>query len=480
MTARNRKRRPAADPLNAPRNESRRELAASPSSPAAIPAPAAASRAESDKKKGGFANLVLHIHPRQVPEAALRLDRTFGLGGAAVVLLLLLVATGVLLLFVYEPSPQTAYASIQALRNEVAFGQFVRNIHHWSGNLLLVVAVLHLLRVFLTGAFRPPRALNWIVGLALLLLTVASNFTGYLLPWDQLAYWAVTISTGMLEYLPLTGRWLQALVRRGPEIGPATLATFFALHIAILPILTVFLTLFHFWQVRKAGGVVLPADTPGARPATVPVSPHLTRREGAAALVLLAAVLLFAALVDAPLEAQANPGMSPNPAKAPWYFMGLQELLIHFHPFVAVFVLPLLAAAALALLPYLRYGTAPAGRWFHSPRGAGLALRAALLALAATPLAVLADEFLPDLRTLLPRVPELVTGGVLPLALLAALGAAVYVFLRQRRGYSLHETVQAFGVAVVAVLLVLTVIGIFFRSQGMALAWPWARLLPPP
>lgn len=425
--------------------------------------------------------MILHIHPRQVPEAALRLDRTFGLGGAAVVLLLLLVATGVLLLFVYEPSQEAAYASIQALRNDVAFGQFIRNIHHWSGNLLLIVAVLHLLRVFLTGAFLPPRALNWIIGLALLLMAVASNFTGYLLPWDQLAYWAVTISTGMLEYLPLAGRWLQALVRRGPEIGPATLATFFALHVAILPILTLFLTLFHFWQVRKAGGVILPAaDTQGARPATVPVSPHLTRREGAAALVLLAAVLLSAALADAPLEAQANPGMSPNPAKAPWYFMGLQELLIHFHPFVAVFVLPLLAAAALVLLPYLRYGAAPTGRWFHSPRGARLALRAALLALAATPLAVVAHEFLPGLRTLMPGAPELVTGGAIPLALLAALAAALYAFLRTRRGYSLHETVQAFGVAAAVALLALTVIGIFFRGQGMALAWPWARHLPPP
>ena len=237
--------------------------------------------------------------------------------------------------------------------------------------------------------------------------------------------------------------------------------------------------MFHFWQVRKAGGVILPAESPGARPATVPVSPHLTRREGAAALVLLAGVLLFAALVDAPLEAQANPGMSPNPAKAPWYFMGLQELLIHFHPFVAVFVLPLLAAAALVLLPYLRYGTPPGGRWFHSPRGARLGLRAALVALVATPLAVLANEFLPGLRTLLPRAPELVTGGVLPLAILLALAAALYAYLRQRRGYSLHETVQAFGIAVVVILLVLTVIGIFFRGQGMALAWPWARHLPP-
>lgn len=479
MTARHRKRHPLADPLNTLREEPRRQ-AAVPPSPVAAPAPATAIRNGSDKKKGGFANLILHIHPRQVPVAALRLDRTLGLGGAAVALFFVLVATGVLLLFAYEPSPASAYASIQALRHEVLFGDFVRNIHHWSGNLLLVVTVLHLLRVFFTGAFRPPRALNWIVGLALLLLGVASNFTGYLLPWDQLAYWAVTISTGMLDYLPLAGRWLQTLVRRGPDIGPATLATFFALHIAILPILTVFLMMFHFWQVRKAGGVILPtADPAGPRPAMMPVSPHLTRREGAAALALLAAVCLLAALSDAPLEAQANPGMSPNPAKAPWYFMGLQELLIHFHPVMAVFVLPLLAVAVLVALPYLRYDGPPSGRWFHSPRGALLARVAAGVALAVTPLAILADEWLPGLRTLLPRAPELLLDGVLPLALLVAVGAATFALLRHR-GFSLHEIVQAFGAAGVVMLLVLTAIGIFCRGQGMALVWPWAGHLPPP
>lgn len=429
-----------------------------------------------------MANLLLHIHPRQVPEAGLRFSLTFGLGGMAVVLAVLLVVTGVLLLFVYQPSPETAYASIQALQNDVPFGQFIRNIHHWSGNFLLIVTVLHLFRVFLTGAFRPPRALNWIIGLALLALVIASNFTGYLLPWDQLSYWAVTISTGMLEYLPLAGKWLQTLIRRGTEIGPSTLATFFALHIAILPILTVFLMMFHFWQVRKAGGVILPPappDTPGGRLAAVPTSPDLTRREGMAALVLLAAVFLFAALADAPLEAQANPGMSPNPAKAPWYFMGLQELLVHFHPFVAVFVLPALLTFALLRLPYLRFDTPGTGRWFHSPRGARLSLQAAVLALVATPLAVLAAHLLPGFRTLLPSVPEAVTAGVWPAVLLAGL-AALYAGLRRRIGASVEETVQALGVLLMAAFLVLTVTGIWFRGPGMALVWPWARLLPAP
>ena len=160
--------------------------------------------------------LLLHLHPRAVPAEALAFPRTFGLGGIAVVLFVLLAVTGSLLLFAYEPSPERAYGSVREIIDQAPFGAFVRNIHHWAANGFLLVAFLHLLRVFFTGALHPPRRANWIVGLVLLLLVVAANFTGYLLPWDQLAYWAVTIATGMLEYVPLVGRHAAA---RGPRRG---------------------------------------------------------------------------------------------------------------------------------------------------------------------------------------------------------------------------------------------------------------------
>ena len=172
-------------------------------------------------------------------------------------------ATGALLLFAYEPSPERAYGSVRAIVDRAPFGAFVRNIHHWAANGFLLVAFLHLLRVFYTGALHPPRRANWIVGLALLLLVVASNFTGYLLPWDQLAYWAVTIATGMLEYVPLAGGALLRAARGGSEVGPKTLSLFFVLHVALLPILLFVLTAFHFWLVRKAGGVMLPRGAAG-------------------------------------------------------------------------------------------------------------------------------------------------------------------------------------------------------------------------
>ena len=206
------------------------------------------------KSRRSFSDFLLHLHPRTVPEETLRFNLSWGLGGMAAVLVGLLFVTGILLLLTYQPSIDSAYTSILTLTREVRFGLWVRNIHHWSANLLVVVAVLHLLRVVLTGAFGPGRRLNWIIGLILLFLLLSAKFTGYLLPWDQLAYWAVTICTSMLGYVPLAGVWLQELFRGGVEIGPATLANFFVLHVAFIPGTLFILLLWHFWLVRRAGG----------------------------------------------------------------------------------------------------------------------------------------------------------------------------------------------------------------------------------
>ena len=179
--------------------------------------------------------LVFHFRPRMVPEEAARFTHTWGLGGIAMVLVLLLFSTGLLLKLVYKPFPDMAYDSILMIQRDIHFGLWVRNIHHWSANFLAIVLFLHMQRVFFTGGFRHPRQFNWIVGMVLFLLVLASNFTGYLLPWDQLAYWAITISTGMLDYVPIVGGWLQTVIRGGPEIGPSSLLLFFAVHTAFLP-----------------------------------------------------------------------------------------------------------------------------------------------------------------------------------------------------------------------------------------------------
>ncbi len=224
---------------------------------------------EQERKRVVFKNLILHIHPRTLPEQALKFTLTWGLGGMAVVLLMLQAVTGILLKSVYEPFPGQAYYSIVVLQNDIWFGQFIRNIHHWSANILVIVVFLHMLRVFFTGAFHSSRQFNWIIGLCLFFFVLISNFTGYLLPWDQLAFWAITICTSIVEYIPGLGLWLQEMIRGGSEIGPASLLIFYTFHITIIPFCLVIFMSFHFWRVRKAGGVVI-APSPGENSATRP------------------------------------------------------------------------------------------------------------------------------------------------------------------------------------------------------------------
>ena len=424
-----------------------------------------------------FNSLVLHFRPRTVQEETLRWTLTWGLGGMAVVLVSMLLGTGVLLKFVYQPIPEKAYESILYLQKEVLFGQLIRNIHHWSANALILMSFLHLLRVFFTGAFHAPRQFNWVIGTASFLVILFSNFTGYLLPWDQLAFWAITICTGMLEYMPGIGLWLQGLIQGGPEMGPGTLSRFYAIHTAILPITLLILMPFHFWRIRKAGGLVVPRQPgqgSGERGQSVPAIPNLLLREIVVALVLIACLLVFSMFFDAPLGDKANPGLSPNPTKAPWYFMGIQEMLLHFHPLFALFVIPALMLIALLALPYLNYELNTAGVWFASTKGRSMALIASLAALIGTPLAILADEYLVEVAGRLPTIPTWTTNGLVPLAAVLAAVAAFYVFLKRKCAASNTETVQMVFVLLLVVFLVLTVTGIWFRGEGMKLVWPWS------
>ena len=466
--------------------KARSQLATPTTPPPKPPTPATAgsrsatsdSRADARTVVGTF---VLHLRPVRVPAATIRFTYTFGLGGMALVLLVLLAVTGSLLMFVYTPVPGEAYASIErleSLQGGVLFGAFVRAIHQWSANLLVLVAALHLLRVFFTGAFLAERAWNWVVGLGLFAAIAASAFTGYLLPWDQLAYWAVTIVTGMAGYVPIAGPALAALMRGGDEIGPATLGTYFALHTQWLPALLVGLAGFHFWRVRRAKGVIVPPDAARdeqGRPEQVAFLPHLFWREVAVAAGLVAAVTLFAALVRAPLGPAANPGLSLNPAKAPWYFLGFQELLVHLHPLFAVVVVPLLGAIALVALPWLGFAaTEPRGAWFLSPSGRRTARLAALAALILTPLLIVADALVLGSAGAPAGGAALVTRGVLPLAVLLALCFSGFRILRSRFGNTPLEATQALFVFLATAFVVLTVTGIWFRGAGMGLVWPWS------
>jgi quinol-cytochrome oxidoreductase complex cytochrome b subunit len=428
-----------------------------------------------ERRRAVVETLLLHIHPPTVPARALRFTNTWGLGGMGLVLLVLLAGTGAMLMLAYRPNPAEAYTSVRVLIREPGFGPFVRNIHAWSANLLLVVAFLHLLRVFFTSAFHGPRQFNWVIGLLLLCCAMAANFTGYLLPWDQLSYWAITIVTGMLAYVPLAGPWLQELARGGEELGAVALNNFYTLHTTIIPVLFLLLLPWHFFRVRKAGGVVLPHRHDEELPEPqerVNTLPDLVVRELTVALVLVAALAMFALLVNAPLGGQANPGMSPNPTKAPWYFQGFQELLLHFHPVFAVCVLPIAGLLFFVLVPYLVYDSDPSGVPFVSPKGKEITRFTALTALAAVPALVLFDELSGASARLAAWLPPLIGNGLIPFLMLAGLLFGFRYTVRRRYSPSRNEWVLAFVVLLLTSFLLLTLISVLFRGPGMALSWP--------
>jgi quinol-cytochrome oxidoreductase complex cytochrome b subunit len=422
-------------------------------------------------------SLVLHLHPSKVDVRTLKWTYTWGLGGLAAVLMMIMAVTGAILLNNYTPSAPQAYLDILNLRSDVWFGEMVRNLHHWSANLLVVVAVLHLIRVFVTGAYRPPRETNWLIGVGMLLLVLAANFTGYLLPWDQLAYWAVTVGTSIISYVPLVGEGLSRLVLGGPEVGASTLLNFYSLHISFIPIFIFGLMSFHFWRVRKDGGLTIPKgldDAEEHKAERVTTIPHLVRKELILAIIGIAAILIFSMMVPAPLEGIADPNVSPNPAKAPWYFLGLQELLLHFHPLVAGIILPSIAVLGIFLLPFLDINPKSVGVYFRSRRGRALTLLALGLALLLTPSWALLDEYVLNWTSWLPTWPTLISNGFIPLAVAALPIILMDEWAKKRLHADVEERVLFIVVFLFTAFVILTAIGIFFRGPGMTLYWPWA------
>ncbi len=422
-------------------------------------------------------NLVLHLHPASVPAAALRFTYTWGLGGMSAVLILILAVTGILLMFRYDARVDYAYISIQTLETEVIYGSLVRSLHHWSANFLVVATFLHLLRVFFTGSYKQGRALNWTIGVVLFILALAGNFTGYLLPWDQLAYWAITVSTTLMSYIPVVGAGLRTLFLGGPQVGQAALSNFYALHVVVVPTVIFILMSYHFWKVRKNGGISQPIHQEEERPERLATIPHLVSVELAAALVLIALVLLVSMQFPAPLGQIANPVMSPNPAKAAWYFLGLQELLLHMNPSAAL-ILVGLAVVAIVSVPHIDRDEKDIGIYFRSANGRRAALLGSVIALNLTPLMVILDEYWIDLSAWLPGWPAFLTVGVIPLA--ATLGAFVLLYAGLRvlklngneRANHSEALLGVFAFTITA-LIILTVVGVFFRGPNMALVLPF-------
>jgi quinol-cytochrome oxidoreductase complex cytochrome b subunit len=200
-------------------------------------------------------NVFLHLHPVRVKKHAVRYTYTFCLGGISFFLFLALTVTGLYLMFFYVPSVSRAYQDIQAISSSVAFGDLVRNMHRWAAHLMVLTVFLHMIRVFYHGAYKPPREFNWVVGVLLLFFTLMLSFTGYLLPWDQIAFWAITVGTQMAQYAPLLGPQSSFFLLGGIEVGQNTLLRFYVLHVIAFPLIAAIFMIVHFWRIRKDGGI---------------------------------------------------------------------------------------------------------------------------------------------------------------------------------------------------------------------------------
>ena len=370
-----------------------------------------------------FTNFFLHIQPVKVHRHSLRLTYTWGLGLISLFLFLILSVTGVLLMFYYVPSTTQAYDRMLDLRGTVAFGIFLRNMHRWAAHGMVAVVFLHMCRVFLTGAYKAPREFNWILGVGLFLLTMFSSFTGYLLPWDQLAFWAITVGTSIASYAPVFGKDIKFLMLGDASVGQEALLRFYVLHVAVLPIVMTLLVAVHFWRVRKDGGLSRPPEEdevlPEAQSEPVAIAasaaagvtvtaaaaptltlkasvekklygiqgivrgpftkignvpdrsvfswPNLVLAELLVFLVTVAGVLIVSLYFNAPLEQPVNIMHPPNPAKAPWYFLGLQEM-VSYSAFWGGVGIPTLEVIILLLVPFLDRKPGGVGKWFARER----------------------------------------------------------------------------------------------------------------
>jgi quinol-cytochrome oxidoreductase complex cytochrome b subunit len=280
-------------------------------------------------------------------------------------------------MFYYEPSTGAAYGRIQDLDSVVTLGRLMRNIHRWAAEAMVVCVVLHMCRVFYTGAYKPPREFNWVLGVCLLILTLALSFTGYLLPWDQLSFWAITVGANIAGYAPVLGPKLKFLLLGGDTVGSEALLRFYTLHVVAVPSIAALLINYHIWRLIKDGGL---ARAEGAQKTDTVVHtfPLVLYIELLVFVVLMAGLVAASLLWNAPLEEEANPLHPNNPAKAPWYFLGLQEL-VGYSAFWGGVAVPTLLILYLVVLPYIDRGPEGVGIWFSRERMGTIILWSVLL-----------------------------------------------------------------------------------------------------
>ncbi len=284
--------------------------------------------------------------------------KTYYLGGITLFLFMVQVVTGSLLTLYYQPTPDTAYESVLYIMSEVNFGWLIRSIHAWGANLMVLTCMLHLLRVFFQGAYKVPREVTWLIGVGLLLLTMGLGFTGYLLPWNQRAYWATTVGTEIAGAVPVVGHYLRHFLRAGEDVTAATLTRFFSMHTILLPVSLGGLILIHLLLIHQQGlaspskPARLPTEEEEEEEEGLPFFPHYILEESIAWYVLLGVLIVLASLFPAPVEEKADPFRTPSHIKPEWYFLWMYQML-KLVPRTVGILIPGVGVAVLALLPFV-------------------------------------------------------------------------------------------------------------------------------
>ena len=280
----------------------------------------------------------------------------FSLGSMAAFLLILQAVTGAFLAFYYSPSPDHAYNAVSYISKEVAFGGFVRGLHHWGASAMVIVVCLHLLRVVVYASYKPPRELTWVTGVFMLLIVLGFGFTGYLLPWDQKAYWATVVGVKIAGTAPVIGGFVGKVLRGGEEVGAVTLTRFYALHTIWLPWLAFGLVGVHLFFVRYYGSAGTPKNSPEDMRSGKPFYPDQLFEDAVAILILFVILAAMAIFMPVPLEELADPTDASYDPRPEWYFLFLFQLLKYFEgplEVIGTFVIPTVGFILLLLLPFL-------------------------------------------------------------------------------------------------------------------------------
>ncbi len=429
-----------------------------------------------------FNNFFLHIQGVRTHIYTLRPGYTLGMGLISLFLLVITVVSGILLTIYYIPSIESAYNSVKDIKYVVFAGNLTRNIHKWAGEGMIIFVILHMARVLYTGSYKKGREFNWVIGIILLAITFMINFTGYLLPWDQLSYWALVIGAniaqslneltdifGLTRYFDIGGLFKELLLG-GTVPGEAAIPRVYFFHIMLLPLVMFLFLGAHFWRIRKDGGLTRPDIFELDDETTVLSRPDLLQAETAVFLLTFAVVLIYSIYINAPLKELANPLIPENPARAPWYFLGLQEL-VSYSAFMGGIGLPALALTGLALIPYLDREPRYVGIWFSNKEGRGVALQSFFVGvIVLTGLLAITVNF-GWFRDWWPDVPQLAITMINPGTLWVGFTMAWSLRTIRKTGSTRMGAIALFTMFLLS-YVILTYMGTELRGPNWEFYWP--------